>query len=235
MTKTIIVLSGGMDSTTLLYKLLNEGKEVKAISFDYGQIHKKELEMARKTCEKVGVDHKIIDVTFLRELLSNSALTKGENVPEGHYANENMVQTVVPNRNMILSSIAIGYAVNEDYDEIALGIHAGDHAVYPDCRPEFANLLNQIAEIANYKSIKVYTPYINKNKIDIVREGTQLGVDYAQTWTSYSSGDEPTGRTGSDVERTEAFIANGLKDPLYSEKGWEDAVAYYNEVVKDKK
>ena len=139
--KTIIVLSGGLDSSTLLYKLINEGKEVKAISFNYGQRHSKELEYAAKTCAKLNIEHKIVDMIFLKELVSNSALTSDIAVPEGHYAGENMKQTVVPNRNMIMASIAIGWAVNEDFDEVALGVHAGDHAIYPDCRPEFIDAL----------------------------------------------------------------------------------------------
>jgi 7-cyano-7-deazaguanine synthase len=211
--KTVIVLSGGMDSTTLLYKLLAEGKEVKAISFNYGQRHSRELLQAAKTCEALGVEHKIVDMTFLKEIVSNSALTSDIEVPEGHYEDETMKLTVVPNRNMIMASIAIGWAVNEDYDEIALGVHAGDHAIYPDCRPEFIHALREVAAIANFKAIGVYTPYLHVDKGDIAIEGKELGVDYSMTHTCYKGGDVPCGVCGACQERAEAFIKAGVPDP----------------------
>ncbi len=209
-----MILSGGMDSTTLLYKLLDEGKEVKAISFNYGQKHNRELVKAAETTEKLGVQHKIIDISFIKELVSNSALTSEEEVPEGHYEAENMKRTVVPNRNMIMASIAIGWAVNEDYDEVALGVHAGDHAIYPDCRPEFVEALNAIAQIANFKPIKVYAPFLNMDKGDIAIEGKRLGVDYSLTHTCYKGGEEPCGKCGACQERTEAFAKAGVVDPI---------------------
>lgn len=208
-----MVLSGGMDSTTLLYKLLAEGKEVKAISFNYGQRHNRELEQASATCKKLGVEHKIVDISFIKEIVSNSALTGDMEVPEGHYADETMKQTVVPNRNMIMSSIAIGYAVNLDYDEVALGVHAGDHAIYPDCRPEFIDALSRIAYIANYKPISIYAPYLLVDKGDIAREGVKLGVDYSLTHTCYKGGEQPCGKCGACREREEAFLKAGVADP----------------------
>lgn len=214
MNKTIIVLSGGLDSTTLLYKLLAEGKEVKAISFNYGQRHAKELLSAAETCRRLNVEHKVIDMAFMRELISNSALTGDIEVPEGHYADENMKLTVVPNRNMIMASIAIGYAVNIDFDEIALGVHAGDHDIYPDCRPEFIQALRDIAQIANFKPISVYAPFLFTNKIGIVEEGTKLDVDYSLAWTCYKGQEKPCMKCGSCVERAEAFARNGILDPL---------------------
>jgi len=212
--KTVCVLSGGMDSTTLLYKLLSEGKEVEAISFDYGQRHKKELQSAKATCQKLNVPHKVIDLSFLRELLSNSALTSEIEVPEGHYQDENMKLTVVPNRNMIMASIAIGYAVNIDADEVALGIHAGDHAIYPDCRPEFLSALAGIAEIANFKPIEIYAPFIFVDKGDIASIGKQLGVDYSLTWTCYKGQENACGKCGACQERAEAFEKAKSIDPV---------------------
>jgi len=203
--KTIIVLSGGMDSTTLLYKLLAEGKEVKAISFNYGQRHSKELEYAAKTCQKLKVEHKVIDMTFLKELVSNSSLTGSEAVPHGHYEDESMKKTVVPNRNMIMASIAIGWAVNEDFDEVALGVHSGDHAIYPDCRPEFVEALNKVANIANFKSISIYAPFLNIDKGDIAILGSELDVPYEDTWTCYEGGEVACGKCGACQERDEAF------------------------------
>lgn len=214
MNKTVIVLSGGMDSTTLLYKLIDEGKQVVAISFDYGQRHKKELEMAKETCDKLKIPHRIIDLSCLKELISNSALTSDVAVPEGHYADENMKLTVVPNRNMIMASIAIGWAVNSDYDEVALGVHAGDHAIYPDCRPEFIDALRRIADISNFKSIKIYTPFLYLSKGDIAKVGKVLKVDYSLTLTCYNGESIPCGKCGSCVERKEAFEFAGLEDPL---------------------
>lgn len=213
--KTVIVLSGGMDSTTLLYKLLAEGKEVSAISFNYGQRHSRELEQASKTCIKLGVPHKVIDMAFMRELVSNSALTSDTiEVPEGHYEDENMKLTVVPNRNMIMASIAIGWAVNLDYDEIALGVHAGDHAIYPDCRPEFVHALREVAAVANFKSIGVYTPFLHIDKGDIAIKGKELGVDYSLTHTCYKGGEVPCGKCGACQERAEAFTKAGTTDPI---------------------
>lgn len=212
--KTVIILSGGMDSTTLLYKLIAEGKEVKAISFNYGQRHSRELEQAKATCEKLTIEHKIVDLSFLKELISNSALTGNIEVPEGHYEAENMKLTVVPNRNMIMASIAIGWAVNLDYDEVALGVHAGDHAIYPDCRPLFIGLLQDIAKIANFKSINVYTPFLNVDKGDIAILGKELGVDYSLTHTCYKGGEVPCGVCGACQERKEAFEKAQVVDPL---------------------
>lgn len=212
--KSVIVLSGGMDSTTLLYKLLAEGKQVKAISFNYGQRHKKELEYAAKTCEKLGVEHKVVDMTFLTELVSNSSLTGKEPVPHGHYEDETMKKTVVPNRNMIMASIAIGWAVNEDYDEVVLGVHAGDHAIYPDCRPKFVGALRYIAECANFKPINIYTPFLDIDKGDIAIQGKELNVDYSLAWTCYEGGEKPCGLCGACQERAEAFLKAGITDPL---------------------
>ncbi len=215
MKKSILILSGGLDSTTLLYKLLKEKKDVFVISFDYGQRHKKELEMAKLSCKKLSVDHKIVDVQSLRELISNSSLTSDNiEVPEESYQDESMRITVVPNRNMIFASIAIGYAVNIGADEIALGVHSGDHAIYPDCREEFIVALREVAKIANYKPIDVYAPFLNSTKGDIVKEGTEMGVDYSLTWSCYKGEEKPCGKCGSCQERKEAFDSNNLIDPL---------------------
>lgn len=214
MTKSICILSGGLDSTTLLYKLIREKKEVKAISFNYGQRHSRELDQAKRTCAKLGIEHKIIDIGFLKEIASNSSLTGDIPTPHGHYEAENMKKTVVPNRNMIMASIAIGWAVNLDYDEVATGIHAGDHAIYPDCRPVYLYMLQAIAQVANFKEIKVYAPYLYMDKGDIAIEGTNLGVDYSLTHTCYEGTEIPCGKCGACQERAEAFAKAGVPDPL---------------------
>lgn len=212
--KIVTVISGGMDSITMLHKLHHEGHEIKAISFNYGQRHSKELEMAKVNCKDLNIEHRVIDITFLQNLIHKSALTGDIDVPEGHYEDDNMKLTVVPNRNMILASLAIGFAVNEEYDAIALGVHSGDHAIYPDCRPEFIQSLDNVSQIANYKPIKVLAPFINANKTEIIRQGLEIGVDYAKTWTCYKGLEKACGRCGSCQERFEAFKNNGVEDPL---------------------
>lgn len=214
MKKTVCVLSGGMDSATLAYLLTSVRDEVKAVSFFYGQRHRKELESAKAIAQMLGIDHKVIDISFLQELVSNSALTGDIEVPEGHYEDENMKLTVVPNRNAIMANIAIGYAVNIGFDEIALGVHAGDHAIYPDCRPEFITALDAMSKIANFQPVSVYAPFLTFDKGDICRLGTHMGVDYSKTWTCYKGQDKPCGKCGSCQERAEAFIKAGVKDPL---------------------
>ncbi len=218
MGKAVVVFSGGLDSTTALYKAVSDGYEVYAVSFDYGQKHRKELDQAVRIAQGLGVSHEVVDITTITGLISNSALTSSEKeVPEGHYAEDNMKVTVVPNRNMIMASIAIGYAVNIGASAIYLGVHSGDHFVYPDCRPEFVRLLSQIALTANEGFIepgfRVITPFLNSSKADIVRLGAQLQVPYELTWSCYKGGAMHCGKCGTCVERKEAFELAGLVDP----------------------
>lgn len=204
--KTVLVYSGGMDSTTLLYQLLNAGDEVRAVSFNYGQRHKKELLCAAKICKKLNVPHVTIDVRSINKLMLGSALTsKNIKVPHGHYEDATMRSTVVPNRNMVFISLATAYAVSLKFDRIALAVHAGDHAIYPDCRPDFIKKVDAVTRIANYESIKVYAPFMNKSKTDIARIGRKLGVPFEETWTCYQGGVKPCGKCGSCVERAEAL------------------------------
>lgn len=214
MKKAIVILSGGLDSTTLLYHVKKLKYKTFAISFFYGQRHKKELVMASKTCEKLGIEHRIINLSCIAPLIDGSALTGKIKVPYGHYASKNMKKTVVPNRNMIMASIAIGWAVNIGADMIALGVHAGDHAIYPDCRGEFISKLHALAQVANYKPVFVYAPFLKLIKGAIVKQGLELGVDYSLTWTCYEGGKRPCGKCGSCVERAEAFSKNKTIDPL---------------------
>lgn len=212
--RTVLIYSGGMDSTTLLYKLLNDGDYVEAVSFNYGQRHNIELKQAAKTCKRLKVPHTIVDISFIKKLVSNSALTGKIKVPHGHYEAENMKLTVVPNRNMIMASIAIGYAVNKNFDRVAMGVHAGDHAIYPDCRPEFIRELNHVAKIANFKPIEIYAPFLKWDKGDIAIKGKELGVDYSLTHTCYEGKAKPCGKCGACQERKEAFSKANTKDPL---------------------
>ena len=219
MNKAVIILSGGLDSTTLLYDLYAQGKDVHAISFDYGQRHTKEIEMAKKTCEKLGVEHTVVDLSELGGILANNALTGEIEMPEGHYADESMKLTVVPNRNMIMLSVAIGYAINIGSNHVYYGAHAGDHAIYPDCRPVFVQAIQTVAEVCHYDPVHVHAPYLYMGKDEIVARGLSLGLDYSTTWTCYKGMDKACGKCGSCVERLEAFALNGVKDPIeYEEK-----------------
>ena len=214
MTKGLIVMSGGMDSATLMYQLLDKGDGVIAASVNYGQRHKKELTCAKTLCHDARVPWKCIEVPRLREILGGSALTSDEiQVPEGHYAEESMKQTVVPNRNMILMSLAAGYAISQKCDYIAYAAHAGDHAIYPDCRKEFADAMSLALSLCDWHSINLYRPYVELGKHDIAKIGEGLGVPYGDTWSCYKGGDLHCGKCGTCVERKEAFELSGVPDP----------------------
>lgn len=213
--KVLPVVSGGMDSVTMLHDLVHQGYEIdEVISYNYGQRHVKELDYVAWNVEHLGLKHKIIDISFMAQLLDQSALTGDTEVPEGHYEQENMSLTVVPNRNMILASIAIGRAVNNSAEAIALGVHSGDHAIYPDCRPEFISALRTASLIANYQPIDVLAPYLYLDKGKIIARGLTIGVDYSHTWTCYKGLDKACGVCGSCQERLEGFAQNGIADPL---------------------
>lgn len=212
--KVLAIVSGGMDSVTMLHDLVAEGHTVSVVSFNYGQRHVKELDVARANAKKLGLDHKIIDMAFMAQLLDNSALTGDTDVPEGHYEADNMKLTVVPNRNMIMASIAVGLAVNNGQEAVALGVHSGDHAIYPDCRPEFIKELNDVTQIANYEPITILAPYIDKDKTSIIKRGLEIGVDYSKTWTCYKGLNKACGKCGSCQERLEAFNNNNTEDPV---------------------
>lgn len=215
MTDTVVVIySGGMDSYTLLHLAREHGYQVHALSFNYGQRHVRELECARSVCEALGVPHKVIDIRAMSEVMAGSSLTSDIDVPEGHYEEDSMKATVVPNRNMILLSLATGYAVTAGAGAVWYGAHGGDHAIYPDCRPEFVDKMDAVCRVANYEPVGIEAPFMTMDKGQILAEGLRLGLDYAQTWTCYNGRERACGRCGSCVERLEAFAANGVKDPL---------------------
>jgi len=211
--KAIVVLSGGMDSTTVLYHALKKEGNVIALSFNYGQRHKIELMKAQATCKKLGIFHKVVDITEINSLMQGSALTSDIDVPEGHYEDENMKLTVVPNRNMTFISLATAYAVSLKIGKIYMGVHAGDHAIYPDCRAEFIEAMNEATKIANYVAVEILVPYLHLTKAGIVTMGSELGVDYSLTHTCYKGEDKACGKCGSCTERLEAFEINKIKDP----------------------
>lgn len=212
--KAVVICSGGQDSVTLLYDVRSKGFEPHVLSFDYGQRHKRELECAKEICGLLGLPHKVVKLD-INDLVQGSALTSEDiEVPEGHYAEGNMKLTVVPNRNMIMLSIATGYAVSIGAKDVFFGAHAGDHEIYPDCRKEFIEALNQSTRIANYTPVTIHAPFIEIDKGDIAKLGLELGIPYEKTHTCYKGEAEACGVCGSCQERLEAFQKAGVEDPL---------------------
>ena len=214
MKTALVILSGGLDSTVLVYHLLNQGHNVVAMSVNYGQRHMKEIQFAAITCQKLGIRHEIADLSRITHLIGGSSQTSNDvAVPHGHYAAENMKLTVVPNRNMIMLSVALGFAIKEKMDFIAYGAHGGDHAIYPDCRPEFADHIDALGKLADWHPVEFLRPFINMSKADIVKLGASLNVPWEDTWSCYEGGDTHCGKCGTCVERKEAFELAGVVDP----------------------
>lgn len=212
--KVVVIYSGGMDSYTVLNKAIRQGFEVYALSFDYGQRHVKELKVAASVCAELGISHKVVDISAINQLIGGSSLTDDIDVPEGHYEEESMKSTVVPNRNMILLSLAVGYAVSLKANKVFYGAHSGDHAIYPDCRPEFVKKMDDVCRIANYEEVEIVSPYLNNTKIEILTDGLSMGLDYSKTWTCYNGREKACGKCGACQERLEAFELNKAHDPL---------------------
>ena len=212
--KAVVLFSGGLDSTVLVYDLLNEGADLKLLSIDYGQRHEKELKSSSEIAESLGLEHEILRLPMLNNLLGGSALTDPSiSLPEGHYAEDSMKATVVPNRNMILLSLAAGHAISLQFDTVAYAAHAGDHTIYPDCRPEFATAMDEALKLCDWNTISLYRPFIQLSKQDLVRKGNELGVPFEKTWSCYAGNDKHCGKCGTCVERKEAFELVGLLDP----------------------
>ena len=248
MKKAIMSFSGGMDSTSLLLRLLREGCQVHTIAFNYGQKHIIELERAKMNIQYLKengyeVNHRIVDISSAMSIFSGSLTSQDESVPEGHYEEEQMKSTVVPNRNAIFASIVYGYAlsVSKDNDcdvSISLGVHSGDHAIYPDCRPEFYTALSEAFTIGNWDSerISFNLPYIDGDKVTILEDALisceELGLDFdiifANTNTSYAPDKmgRSSGKTGSDIERILAFKEIGRRDPVSYQGEWEDILSH---------
>ncbi|MEM8867825.1 MAG: 7-cyano-7-deazaguanine synthase QueC [Verrucomicrobiota bacterium] len=218
--KTVLIYSGGLDSTVLLYHLQASGHDVHALSVDYGQRHRCELTRAESICHVLGVPFQIADLSGIQSLLAGSSLTSPEiEVAEGHYTEENMKTTVVPNRNMILLSLATGHAISIGAQSVAYAAHSGDHAIYPDCRNEFADAMAAAIKIADWNPVELARPFVNLTKADIVRCGAELDVPFEATWSCYKGGDLHCGRCGTCIERREAFDLAGVPDPTpYAEE-----------------
>jgi len=211
--KAIAIVSGGLDSVTLAYLLASRGYELHIVSFDYGQRHVKELEYARHCTTALGASFDLVDLSGLLPLLRGSALTDDVRVPDGHYTAPSMAATIVPNRNAIMLSIAYAAAVSSDADIVGIGVHSGDHPIYPDCRPEFINQFEKMEGLATDKNIRLYAPFLDVPKSEIIKVGILLEVDYRYTWSCYKGGEVHCGTCGTCVERREAFILAGVKDP----------------------
>lgn len=212
--KVVVIYSGGMDSTVLLYQLVKGGAEVRALSIDYSQRHReRELSAARQIAEGLGISHEVADLRGINHLLAGSSLTSPDiDVPEGHYAEENMKATVVPNRNMIMLSVAAGYAISIQYDAVAYAAHSGDHAIYPDCRNEFADAVDAAIQLADWHRVQLYRPFLDMSKADIAKLGSELKVPLEKTWSCYNGRAKHCGRCGTCIERREAFYLAGMED-----------------------
>lgn len=207
----VLILSGGMDSVTLLYDY--QERIAMAVSFDYGSKHNaREIPFARLHCERLGIKHIVIPLDFMPSYLKSSLLTGGEEIPEGHYADDNMKSTVVPFRNGIMLSIAVGIAESNELKYVMMANHGGDHTIYPDCRPEFVEAFGHAAQAGTYVGVGLLSPYTNITKGDIARRGKELGIDYSETWSCYKGGEKHCGKCGTCVERKEAMAMAGIAD-----------------------
>ena len=210
----VVLLSGGMDSVAAFYDSMSRHEVVAAISFDYGAKHNhKEIPFAADHCRKFKVEHQVISLDFVSDLFKSDLLKSGGSIPDGHYEEQTMKSTVVPFRNGIMLSIAAGFAESKGAAGLVIAAHAGDHAIYPDCREEFMKSMADAIRLGTYAGITLLRPFISMTKADIARRGHALGVDFAQTWSCYKGGTLHCGTCGTCVERREAFIIAGIPDP----------------------
>lgn len=212
MKKSLIILSGGMDSVTLLH---NRKREIAlAVTFDYGSNHNdREIECAKANCSLLGIEHIIIPLKFIREYFDSSLLSGASAIPEGHYQDENMKSTVVPFRNGIMLAIACGLAESRGLDKVFIANHAGDHAIYPDCRLKFIDSMTSTMFLGTYNGVQLCAPYTNLTKTQIAKIGVNVGVDYALTYSCYKGGEKHCGKCGTCIERKEALRDADIQDP----------------------
>lgn len=207
----VIVVSGGMDSITLLY---DKKEEIAlAVTFDYGSKHNaREIAWAKVHCGRLGIRHIVIKLDFMQKYFTSSLLEGGDEIPEGHYADENMKSTVVPFRNGIMLSVAAGIAESNGLKKILIANHGGDHTIYPDCRPEFIEAMDRAIANGTYEDVRIDAPYTNITKADIAKIGKRLGIDYSETWSCYKGGERHCGKCGTCIERKEAMAVAGIDD-----------------------
>ncbi|WP_159945464.1 7-cyano-7-deazaguanine synthase QueC [Nocardiopsis sp. FR26] len=214
----VVVASGGLDSTTLAHLLHRRGSPLTLLAVDYGQRHRVELDFAKRTADRLNAGFERVDLLGLGRLLTGSALTdRAVDVPDGHYTDERMASTVVPNRNALILDMAVGLAVSRGASAVAFGAHTGDHPIYSDCRPEFVESFTCTSRIANEGSLdsrfQVLAPFLAMTKAQIVSVGAELGVPFEETWSCYRGQVVHCGRCGTCVERREAFSLAGVQDP----------------------
>lgn len=208
----VIVLSGGMDSVTLMHEY--KDRIALAVTFDYGSNHNaREIECARSQCALLSIEHLVIPLAFIGKYFKSSLLSGADDIPEGHYADENMKSTVVPFRNGIMLSVACGLAESRGLKHVMIANHGGDHAIYPDCRSGFIKEMSAAMSEGTYDRIDILAPYTGITKADIAQRGKAAGVDYSMTYSCYKGGVRHCGKCGTCVERREAFAEAGLEDP----------------------
>lgn len=213
---SIIVLSGGMDSVTLLHS--EKERIALAVTFDYGSNHNaREIECARRQIALLGIEHIVIPLAFMGQYFKSSLLSGADDIPEGNYDDENMRSTVVPFRNGIMLSVACGLAESRGLRHVLIANHGGDHAIYPDCRPGFVEAMGRAMEEGTYDGVSILAPFTDISKAEIARIGARLGVDYADTYSCYKGGERHCGRCGTCTERREAFRLASIPDPTIYE------------------
>jgi 7-cyano-7-deazaguanine synthase len=217
--KVVVLASGGMDSVTALYEAQESHHVIGALSFDYGSKHNhKEIPFAAWHCERLAIPHHVIALDFVGRFFKSDLLKSGGSIPDGHYEEQTMKQTVVPFRNGIMLSIAGGFAESIAAEGLVVAAHAGDHAIYPDCREDFMKAMGDAIRLGTYAHVEILRPFIHFTKAAIVRRGHNLGVDFSKTWSCYKGGTIHCGKCGTCVERREAFVLAGLPDPtVYGE------------------
>ncbi len=217
--KVCVLLSGGMDSVAAFYEVLGKHEVVACVSFDYGAKHNaREIPFAKLHAERNGVLHQVIPLDFIKRLFKSDLLQSGGAIPDGHYAEASMKQTVVPFRNGIMLAIATGYAESIGAAGLVIAAHSGDHAIYPDCREPFMRAMATAMGEGTYAEIQLLRPFIGTDKTGIARRGSELGIDFSETWSCYKGGEIHCGVCGTCVERREAFILAGLPDPTVYEQ-----------------
>ena len=217
--KVCVLLSGGMDSVAAFYEVLATHEVVACLSFDYGAKHNaREIPFAKLHADRNDVLHQIIPLDFMNRLFKSDLLQSGGDIPDGHYAEESMKQTVVPFRNGIMLAIATGYAESIGAEGLVIAAHSGDHAIYPDCREPFMLAMATAMGEGTYAEIQLLRPFIAMDKTAIARRGVELGIDFSETWSCYKGGEIHCGVCGTCVERREAFILAGLPDPTRYER-----------------
>ncbi len=219
--RAVVLVSGGMDSATALYDSAGKYDVVAGLSFDYGAKHNdREIPFAAFHCLKLGIRHEVISLDFINRLFRSDLLKSGGAIPEGHYEEQTMKQTVVPFRNGIMMAVTAGFAESMGAQGLVIAAHSGDHAIYPDCREDFMTSMEVTIRLGTYAQVEVIRPFIAMRKAEIVKLGLDLGVDFSRTWSCYKGGDLHCGKCGTCVERREAFLIAGIRDPtVYKEAG----------------